>query len=796
MRLTITQTDGALPLIPEIPDVGIVRLEGYNGVGKTLTIRLLQVCAGIRPLKGEEWISFCAGLGKVVVTATGLTQDASLKWVTSGERLYGADERDPLSWFDELSLDKKPIGDFASLRRMFDVQRLSGDMGLVETLAQQVRDSAEEVDEFRDRLSADGILSELEQRIELLRQVVQPVQPSVVALRAQTVEDLRKEEARQAEDAEAAATEAEELGALLSLVVKLDRHAKDADDLGAEIGRLDVALASGRERRDALTKELKDKEDAAAKSSELTKKLRKAETVRKRAATSLGNATDALADALALARLRDNQDPLDFKATLEQQIASLAQERIVLDARPAMQSLISELQGPLTGAQTQGLDDQVLLTPTDGPELTVAGVSSGLSRRDAELQKATPPRLATKLDKQLEELRTRVEALAKVPKLQEKAETARSSLQTAEERLGSLTSQLDSTTVTQVEALRKQRTTLEDELFELGGQRRVAQQWLDGIPPQSQRAAMEAQLAAELDSRKIAVADIPTLAEAAEHRRRETSRELSDVRHRSSDVALAYEHDLADLQAVWATLKTTKNFAWVLDDRLPLNIQDLDVADQIATVRTLHHIVNSLDKRITSLTTVLQGTPVTLQAIADKLVGRSTTATFRRTELDAFVAGIAERWFEQHDVRNALLGEDANAIQVTLENMTVQWTAEGALHSQPLQALSSGQQAFVFTQAKLSLLQRSVTASRNRLLALDEFGAFVSQDRLRDLENLLFEWHDAHPNDQLLLVLPAVQDYARLARNSVGEDKNRYSRLAEQLTHQRFFTEPLSRTGR
>lgn len=796
MRLTITQTDGALPLVPEIPDIGIVRLEGYNGVGKTLTIRLLQVCAGTRPLKGEEWTSLCTGLGKVVVEATGLANDSRLKWVTSGERLLGADERDPLSWFDEVSLDEAPLEDFSMLRQVFDVQRLSGDMGLVETLATQVRESAEDVDEFRDRLSSDRILSDLEERVELLRQVVQPVQPAVVALRAQSVEDLRKEEAKQAAAAEAAEKEAEELGTVLRLVVQLDRHAKDADALGAEIRRLDDALASGRKRRDALTKELKDKEDAAAKSSELTKELRKAETSRKRAATSLGKATDALADAVAVAQLGPGQEPSDLKAALEQQIAALAQERIAIDARPAMQSLIHDLQSPLTGAHTQGLDDQVLLTPADGSELTVADVSTGLARRDAELQTATSPQLATALDKHLDELRIRVEAVANVPKLQAKTETARSSLHDAEERLTSLTSQLDSTTVTEVEALRTERAALEDELFELGGQRRVAQQRLDGIPPQSQRAAMKARLATALDSRKVAATDIPTLAEAAEHRRRETSQELSDVRNRLSEVTRAFDHDVADLQAIWATLKTSTKFAWVLDDRLPSDIQDRGVADQIATVRTLHHIVESMDDRLTSLTTVLTGVPVTLQAIADKLVGRSTTATFRRIELDTFVARIAERWFEQIDVRNALLGENASAIQVALENMTIQWTAGGELHSQPLQSLSSGQQAFAFTQAKLSLLQRSVTASRHRLLALDEFGAFVSQDRLRDLENLLFDWHDAHPNDQILLVLPAIQDYARLARNSVGADKTRYSRLADQLTHQRFFTEPLSRTGR
>ena len=58
-----------LRVIPEIPDIEICRLEGPNGVGKTLAIHLLELATGQQPFARypAAWRSLQAGLGPVTV---------------------------------------------------------------------------------------------------------------------------------------------------------------------------------------------------------------------------------------------------------------------------------------------------------------------------------------------------------------------------------------------------------------------------------------------------------------------------------------------------------------------------------------------------------------------------------------------------------------------------------------------------------------------------------------------------------------------------------------------------------
>ena len=45
---------GGLRVITEIPDFTLCRLEGQNGMGKTLAVRLLQLVTGDQPWAGLE----------------------------------------------------------------------------------------------------------------------------------------------------------------------------------------------------------------------------------------------------------------------------------------------------------------------------------------------------------------------------------------------------------------------------------------------------------------------------------------------------------------------------------------------------------------------------------------------------------------------------------------------------------------------------------------------------------------------------------------------------------------------
>jgi hypothetical protein len=134
----------------------------------------------------------------------------------------------------------------------------------------------------------------------------------------------------------------------------------------------------------------------------------------------------------------------------------------------------------------------------------------------------------------------------------------------------------------------------------------------------------------------------------------------------------------------------------------------------------------------------------------------------------------------QPGVVDAFLGEGASDVSVDLRERQVSWTVGGRHRTQSLEAFSSGEQAFGFLKARLELTSPDTRAAHNRLVALDEFGAFISGERQRDLRKWLSQWSAAEPTLQLLLILPA-RDFQDLAERAVGEERDRYGQLAQLM---------------
>jgi RNase adaptor protein for sRNA GlmZ degradation len=63
-----------LRIIRELPDFEVSRIEGYNGIGKSSALRLLELCTGSQPYHGQDnlWASFREQLVHATVRVTGL----------------------------------------------------------------------------------------------------------------------------------------------------------------------------------------------------------------------------------------------------------------------------------------------------------------------------------------------------------------------------------------------------------------------------------------------------------------------------------------------------------------------------------------------------------------------------------------------------------------------------------------------------------------------------------------------------------------------------------------------------
>src|SRR4051812_27191503 len=116
MHFEISPGSSQLPLVTEIPSYeGIVRLEGLNGTGKSLTTEILALCVGRRLSSGEAWETLCEGLGTVTVKASDLVGADKIEWTFSGPALRDAAEDDPISWFDELRIDGESVQHFGQV---------------------------------------------------------------------------------------------------------------------------------------------------------------------------------------------------------------------------------------------------------------------------------------------------------------------------------------------------------------------------------------------------------------------------------------------------------------------------------------------------------------------------------------------------------------------------------------------------------------------------------------------------------------------------------------------------------
>ncbi len=146
MRVTLTAPDSRGPrVIQEIPDIELCRLEGRNGIGKTLAVRLLELCSGGQPYAAHEhsWSTLRDQLGRVQIRIEGLPVGAIDVELTPSEW----PER-PTAQIDTklgtVKIDGR-TSTWSELRTHVQVTRVAGDEGLTQTFAIELQERANHV---------------------------------------------------------------------------------------------------------------------------------------------------------------------------------------------------------------------------------------------------------------------------------------------------------------------------------------------------------------------------------------------------------------------------------------------------------------------------------------------------------------------------------------------------------------------------------------------------------------------------------------------------------------------------
>lgn len=785
----------SLPVLPVIENHRICRVEGYNGIGKTLSVRLLELCTGGQPYLRQQlaWDALKAGLGEMEITVSELTAGAeSIRW-RFDTRAWGGPEEPKDDWFDiAVDGDRSELSD---VRKLLSVHRIAGNEGLIGTLAGQIRRDAELVRRWQGRVEAGEqyALPRVLQRVGDARKLLSLLDETLYRELTRQRSETSKTADSVREELQGAERRLEALEKAATLHGRVAELEAVGEDISTELVELDSKLAAADKAVEEIRTRLNEVERRVEQSAAVREQLAKARQLRTSRLGRLENATRDVARLLQRGGVAQPEDAPARAGEVRAELERLVVRRSAVDAGPRMRSLLSDLGSRLTRAEKEGLGTQELVA-SSGVSMSVADAREAFATRAAALSRTDETDAGAALSRRISETTQQLRALESIAEQVSKARRARQLLEEADEEIRKLVEGADERAGDDADQLRKAQREAEDDARRIAGTRGALRRRQDMLT--GGRSIDE--LARERDELLLAASSTPEgLAEDVASARSQ----LAELRVRKEEAELQ-ERDAAAravqqerrLNDVVAGLAHSDEFGWIryaLPQSIPTGREAPD--RQLELVSDLRQRIERVAARASDFGRQIGGVAQSLDDLADQ-IRDGQAGTDQKGYLPALRASLGDRYsdyFDEPEVRSALLPAATEAA-INFETMTVDWKElDGDGGSRPLEAFSSGQQAFAYTRATLAGLDLNPAASAlNRLIALDEFGAFVARDRIEDLIGMLRSHRDRHEADQVLVILPVAENYeAQLAANPPKHLKPRLERINRELRDRRYFTE-------
>jgi hypothetical protein len=367
-------------------------------------------------------------------------------------------------------------------------------------------------------------------------------------------------------------------------------------------------------------------------------------------------------------------------------------------------------------------------------------------------------------------------------------------VETNENRVEAALAKINPGAIQEIRNLQSRLRDADSQLLRAAAERAAALQELGTVGDDTTRQSLAAKLEQGLNERHLTPDALPDAVRSAEL----LARQGQTATTRARDVAASLRREVAraDLElrdAItrlvnapeldWARKAAVSSISRGIGDSARSRAEAIDEVRQVMD-RVLHRITE-FRSQIGALETALRG-------IARRLQGKQPEGEKYLNTLTGYFNEHFSDWFNNPRVRRELLPTAEGPITVDLELREVAWREGAKTLARPLEAFSSGEQAFAYTRARLAILDEDSIPARWRLIVLDEFGAFIAHDRLSGLFSYLQERSKDHPNDQVLIVLPLSRDYTELSRTSAGPERTRYKRLAEEVASQGYAVQLLS----
>ncbi|WP_375431002.1 hypothetical protein [uncultured Friedmanniella sp.] len=754
---------GGLRVISRVPDGELVQIDGRNGIGKTLAIRLLQLVTTSQPFadKPQSWTTLKDNLKPVTIWAEGLRGGKTLRFELDPDE-WPPEPSSPGDWLGSVYLNDEQVP-WSAVPPLLQVRRIGGDETLGESLAAQVATDAELIRQvtrqqepsrrnWNERIGALRLLTEIPAAFDFARL------RSVIAKSEEEVVDV----ARRLETAQVRAdkmAEAERLHDRRNAVIaKRPVLTKRIADLTSSEEAIRAAAQELDERAAEVLTKSQQTDEVWSNVNRLTALQRKRRDRRERRRR----------DVAELSRAAGVSVPVDLTAAqaevelLRARRADLEQERQTVDRAGLVLELLDALDGPIDRGMSARLAEEVVAQLPAGP-LSLDELDHGLTVRRQVLDQIERS-AGDEITGAVAEIDRQLAACADLPDAVRLLTRAETDLQETEDQLAEFLRTLADGVAGDYETVNKQRVERLDELTAL-------------VEERAQAEAERSELLAEGDEGDLArlvqeqIAGLGTRAQPTDADgwavfRSGVLRELMaatgslrNVTESRDRVRTEFVQAESAVRGATAELSKNPRHVWLKAEGLPMPQASASIEAQLDALRALGKGASRVDDLLLRTLNEQQSLERALFGLETRLRASGTAGQLQAGQRGEFSARVElhyQRRFADElstDMVRAALFSNGSGISVDLRTMSTSWTLpSGQRNTRPLEAFSSGERAFAYTRVQVERLTSD--RAENRVIFLDEFGSFVAQDRFEELKRFLKSQALGRAADKIVLILP------------------------------------------
>jgi hypothetical protein len=786
-----------LRVIPEIPSFRLGLIEGRNGIGKSLAVRLLQLATGDQPFGSlpAAWKSLRSELDNVEILMTDLNGAAEIRCQLTTSSWPDLPSQ-PEDWIGNYWIDGSHA-DLHEVRRLVRVLRVAGDESLADTIAMRIRADRGLLSRWAGQMEASA--GSLDSRFGALAGRILAARPAELLSAMDELPRLEAAHSSARDVASQLGRRVSELERAVDLARRVRGLDTEAPELRERISLLDSQVKNLSERVSLLESERSALQTQAAREDEVRKRLDGLERLLSRDAQGVASAQarmESLASDLDVAPIDEAVAAATEAARLR--MAEHARERTELDATPRLKALTSSIAAQLDQADADGLGGLPLARLDSGDSLSIVELRNGIRAVRADLDQRPPVGGVARINKQIADLRIRIDQLELLQRRVVRYRNALARLNERQDAMAALATALDPATSARF-------TEISDELRHLSAEQ---------IQAHVDRARLVGQLnqlaggdsVDELRARShratqvtgITEEDLPAALETALSDLRECEADVSALEDRIGAMRATLEAARVEVGSLVRHLSRSAEYRWLAGDQLAGVLPSERSSERTQATRLL-----ALSTRLDRGRDRLQSARSAVLSLQDPLEELAMSVERGRLMAATQIPEYRKRFERLSDLYSRDLGQllnqpaiaealfEGGAFQsLDLVGQTVSWRiANGDVKSRPLEAFSSGERAFAYTLARLESF-RGVDA-KNRIIALDEFGAYIASDRLHRLVTFIESKVLGEIADQVVIMLPLRQDYESTLAATTGSLHRENQARADAVTARGYVAEDL-----